>query len=195
MRVMVILIVIGALGTVPKDLKRRIEELENGGRIEAVQITAWEESKRPDETCSHWVLLKSHQVMKNSQVIIIIIIIILMVIIMSWHIATLFLEILPYSNKFQTSIWNIDGTLFPLHKVMVELGVIATNLWLFTSQICRIIATSRYTFSINPQYISVGRMSHLCGEYRRHILSLFGRDNLSRSSLYKLNSKPTVRFV
>ena len=37
---MVIPIVIGALGTIPKGLLRRLEELEIGGQVEIIQTTA-----------------------------------------------------------------------------------------------------------------------------------------------------------
>ena len=40
MRVTVMPIVIDALGTVPKSLEERLEELENRGKIETIQITA-----------------------------------------------------------------------------------------------------------------------------------------------------------
>ena len=40
MRVMVILIVIGVLGTVPRDLEKGLEELEFRGQIETIQTTA-----------------------------------------------------------------------------------------------------------------------------------------------------------
>ena len=40
MRATVILIVIGALETVPKDLEKGVEESENGGRTETIQNKA-----------------------------------------------------------------------------------------------------------------------------------------------------------
>ena len=40
MRVKVIPIAVGALGTVPKSLEKRLEELKIGGRIETIQATA-----------------------------------------------------------------------------------------------------------------------------------------------------------
>ena len=43
---MVIKIVMGTLGTVPKDLEKGLEELEIGGRIEIIQITALLRSAR-----------------------------------------------------------------------------------------------------------------------------------------------------
>ena len=54
-RVSVILIIIRALGNFPKSLKRSLEELEVGGRIEIFQIMArkWEWSWRPEKTCCH----------------------------------------------------------------------------------------------------------------------------------------------
>ena len=41
MKVTVILIVTGALGTIPKGLVRWLEELKIGGRAETIQTTAW----------------------------------------------------------------------------------------------------------------------------------------------------------
>ena len=41
MRVMVIPIVIGALGTVPKGLEKGQEELEIRTQIETIHVTAW----------------------------------------------------------------------------------------------------------------------------------------------------------
>ena len=46
MKVTVIPIIIGALGTVPKCLVRRLEELEIGGRIETIQTTTLLRSSR-----------------------------------------------------------------------------------------------------------------------------------------------------
>ena len=46
MKVMVIPIVVGALGTVPKGLEKMLEELEIRGRIETIQITALLRSAR-----------------------------------------------------------------------------------------------------------------------------------------------------
>ena len=40
MKVMVILIVIGALGTIPKVLAKRLEDLKIGGRVEIIQTAA-----------------------------------------------------------------------------------------------------------------------------------------------------------
>ena len=40
MKVVVILIVVGALGTVPKRLKKRLKVLEIRGKIETLQTTA-----------------------------------------------------------------------------------------------------------------------------------------------------------
>ena len=58
MRVMEIPIVIGVLGTVPKDLERELEESEIGGQIETIQnysITKVSKNteKRPAEICCH----------------------------------------------------------------------------------------------------------------------------------------------
>ena len=38
MRLMLISIVVGAFGTVPKGVEKRLEEADNGGRTETVQI-------------------------------------------------------------------------------------------------------------------------------------------------------------
>ena len=46
MGVTVIPVVVGVLGTVPKDLERRIEELEIRGRIDTIQTTALLRSAR-----------------------------------------------------------------------------------------------------------------------------------------------------
>ena len=46
MRVTVLPIVIGKLGMVPKGLERRLEELEIGGQIKTIQITALLRSAR-----------------------------------------------------------------------------------------------------------------------------------------------------
>ena len=46
MRVNVMQIVIGALGTVPKGWVKELEELKIGGRIDTVQTTAWLKSLR-----------------------------------------------------------------------------------------------------------------------------------------------------
>ena len=55
MRVIMITILIGALGTVPKGLKRGLEELEIRGRIDTIHYwdrpEYWEESCRLEETC------------------------------------------------------------------------------------------------------------------------------------------------
>ena len=60
MKVTIILIVIGAFGTVTKGLLKGLEDLEVGGRVETIQTTAllktreyWEESWRLEETCGH----------------------------------------------------------------------------------------------------------------------------------------------
>ena len=41
MRMTVVPIVIGALGTIPKGLEKEREELEIRGRLETIQVTAW----------------------------------------------------------------------------------------------------------------------------------------------------------
>ena len=46
MRVKVIPIVVGALGTIPKSLEKRLEDLEIRGRIETIQTTALLQSAR-----------------------------------------------------------------------------------------------------------------------------------------------------
>ena len=46
MRVKMIPIVVGALGTVPINLEKRLEELEIRGRIETIQTTALLQSAR-----------------------------------------------------------------------------------------------------------------------------------------------------
>ena len=46
MRMTMVLIVVGRLGTAPKDLERELEELENSGRIETFQIEALLRSAR-----------------------------------------------------------------------------------------------------------------------------------------------------
>ena len=38
--ILVILVVIGALGKVPRDLKRRLDKFKSGGRIETIQAIA-----------------------------------------------------------------------------------------------------------------------------------------------------------
>ena len=58
MKVTVIPIVIGALGTVSKGLVQELEALEITGRVETTQTTAllpeyWEKSWRLEKTCSH----------------------------------------------------------------------------------------------------------------------------------------------
>ena len=61
MIVKVIPIGVGALGTVPINLEKRLEDLEIRGRIETIQTTALLQSARilrrdltrPDETCCH----------------------------------------------------------------------------------------------------------------------------------------------
>ncbi len=40
MKVTIVPIVIGALGTIPKGLLKGLEDLEVGGRVETVQMTA-----------------------------------------------------------------------------------------------------------------------------------------------------------
>ena len=52
MKVMVIAILMGALGTIPKGLVKEV--LEIGGWVETIQTTEyWEESWRHEETCCH----------------------------------------------------------------------------------------------------------------------------------------------
>ena len=60
MRVTVLSILVGAFGMVPKDLEKKLKELEIRGRIETIQIqNCWdhlkylEESWRPNDTCCH----------------------------------------------------------------------------------------------------------------------------------------------
>ena len=58
MKLMMILTVIGALGMVPKGLRKRLEELEISGRIETIQTTALrsariEEFRRPEKIYCH----------------------------------------------------------------------------------------------------------------------------------------------
>ena len=60
MKVTIVPIVIGALGTVTKGLLKGLEDLEVGGRVETIQTTAllrtaeyWVESWRLKETCGH----------------------------------------------------------------------------------------------------------------------------------------------
>ena len=58
MKVTIVPIVIGALGTVTKGLLKGLENLEVGGRVETIQTTAllrmaWDESWRLEETCCH----------------------------------------------------------------------------------------------------------------------------------------------
>ena len=60
MKVTIIPIVIGAFGTVIKDLLKSLVDLEVGGRAETIQTTAlwkrpeyWEKSWRLEETCCH----------------------------------------------------------------------------------------------------------------------------------------------
>ena len=68
MRVTVITIVIGVLGTVPKGLELEQEEIEIWGRIETIQTTTLsrsleysEESWRPEDTYYYLVSRKNHQ--------------------------------------------------------------------------------------------------------------------------------------
>ena len=58
MRVIVVPVVIGALGTIPKCLVRRLEEVKIGERVENIQTEAflgrpeyYEETWRLEETC------------------------------------------------------------------------------------------------------------------------------------------------
>ena len=58
MKVTIVPIVIGALGTITKWLLKDLEDLEVGGRVETIQTTAslkrpesWDESWRLEETC------------------------------------------------------------------------------------------------------------------------------------------------
>ena len=57
MKVTIVPIVIGALGTITKGLLKGLEDLEVSGRVETVQTTAlrqhWDESWRLEETCCH----------------------------------------------------------------------------------------------------------------------------------------------
>ena len=59
MRLTIVPIVIGALGTITKGLLKGLEDLEVGGRVESIQTTAllrtesWDESWRLEETCCH----------------------------------------------------------------------------------------------------------------------------------------------
>ena len=60
MKVTIVPIVIGALGTITKGLLKGLEDLEVGGRIETIQTTALlrtarilRESWRLEETCYH----------------------------------------------------------------------------------------------------------------------------------------------
>ena len=60
MKVTIVPIVIGALGTITKGLLNGLEDLEVGLRVETIQMTALlrtarilDESWRPEETCCH----------------------------------------------------------------------------------------------------------------------------------------------
>ena len=57
MKVTIVPIVIGALGKITKRLLKGLEDLEVGGRVETIQMTArpeyWDESWRLEETCCH----------------------------------------------------------------------------------------------------------------------------------------------
>ena len=60
MKVTIVPIVIGALGTVTKGLLKVLEDLEVGGRVETIQTTAfwgrpeyWDESWRLEDNCCH----------------------------------------------------------------------------------------------------------------------------------------------
>ena len=53
MKVTVIPIVVGALGTVPKTLKKRLEELEIRRRIEATVLRSARILRKPEETSCH----------------------------------------------------------------------------------------------------------------------------------------------
>ena len=60
MKVTIVSIVIGALGTLTKGLLKGLEDLEVGGRVETIQTTALlrtarigDESWRLEETCCH----------------------------------------------------------------------------------------------------------------------------------------------
>ena len=61
MKVTIVPIVIGALGTITKGLLKGLEDLEVGGRVETIQMTALlrtarilrPESWRPEDTCCH----------------------------------------------------------------------------------------------------------------------------------------------
>ena len=51
---MVVTIVVGAFGMLPKGLEKRLEELEIRGRIKTIQITGLLNThKRPEETYCH----------------------------------------------------------------------------------------------------------------------------------------------
>ena len=94
MNVTVILIIIGALGTIPEGLVRRLEALEIGGQIETIQTTALLRSakilRRVMETWGdllslglQWKTISWCEKLARN-IIIIIIIIIIMIIIMSY---------------------------------------------------------------------------------------------------------------
>ena len=57
MKVTIVPIVIGKLGTVTKELLKGLEDLEVSGRVETIQTTerpeSWDESWRLEETCYH----------------------------------------------------------------------------------------------------------------------------------------------
>ena len=57
MKVTIAPIVIGGLGTITKGLLKGLEDLEVGGRVETIQMTAlqrtWDESWRLEEICCH----------------------------------------------------------------------------------------------------------------------------------------------
>ena len=59
MKVTIVLIVIGALGTITKGLLKGLEDLEVGGRVETKrqhcweQPESWDESWKLEETCCH----------------------------------------------------------------------------------------------------------------------------------------------
>ena len=65
MMVTVIPIIVRALGTVPKNQEKRLDELEIKRKTETIQTSALlgylEESWRPEETCCHSTSNKNHQ--------------------------------------------------------------------------------------------------------------------------------------
>ena len=90
MKVTIVPIVIGALGTITKGLLKNLEDLEVGGRLETIQTTALQRTarilRRVLETCCHSDSSENHQLKLMcktlmSKIIIIIIIIITIIII------------------------------------------------------------------------------------------------------------------